>query len=104
MTHAIRKLSQGDHLHDPRYGVVVELAGHSTGLATMGVAWVEVDTGATSPAHWHNRTEEVYVVIEGYGTMHLDGVAFSVVADDVVSIKPGMIHSITNRGPGPLRL
>ncbi|HVV61675.1 MAG TPA: cupin domain-containing protein [Pseudolabrys sp.] len=104
MANAVRRFSQAMHLRDPRYGVVVELAGPATGLASMGVAWVEVDIGAISPAHWHEKTEEVYAIIEGQGEMYLDGEGFSVTEGDVISIKPGVVHAIKNPGPEPLRL
>ena len=104
MTKMLRKLSQAVPLHDPRYGVVFELAGIATGLGAMGVAWAEVDAGAISPAHWHDRTEEVYFIIEGYGVMHLGETAFSIGAGDVVSIPRGFIHAIENPGPATLRM
>ena len=104
MTKALRRPAQAKHLRDPRYGTLVELAGPATGLCQMGVAWVEVDIGATSPAHWHEQTEEVYSVIEGQGTMYLDGEVFAVTRGDVISIRRGVVHAIKNPGPEPLRL
>jgi mannose-6-phosphate isomerase-like protein (cupin superfamily) len=104
MTNALRRLSEGVPLCDPRYGTVFELAGPATGLATMGVAWAEVDVGATSPAAWHHRTEESYFIIEGRGVMRLGDEIFSVAAGDVVSIRPGVIHNIENSGAAPLRM
>jgi mannose-6-phosphate isomerase-like protein (cupin superfamily) len=104
MTNEICRLYQAMHIRDPRYGVVAELAGPVTGLANMGLAWVQIDVGATSPSHWHEKTEEIYALIEGQGEMYLDGNAFLVTEGDVISIRPGVIHAIKNPGPGPLRL
>lgn len=104
MINALRKLSEAAPLRDPRYGTVFELAGPTTGLTTMGVAWAEVDTGATSPAAWHGRTEEAYFIIEGRGVMRLGNETFAIAAGDVVSIRPGVIHNIKNSGPAPLRM
>lgn len=104
MTSVLRKLSEAMPLRDPRYGVVFELAGPMTGMKTMGVAWVEVDVGATSPAAWHDHTEEVYFIIEGRGVMRLGEDSLPVTAGDVVSIRPGAIHNITNSGATPLRM
>lgn len=104
MPTALRKLSEAAPLRDPAYGVVFELAGPMTGLKAMGVAWVEVDVGATSPAAWHDHTEEAYFIIEGHGVMGLGEEMFAVTAGDVVSIQPGVIHNIRNSGPAPLRM
>jgi mannose-6-phosphate isomerase-like protein (cupin superfamily) len=104
MANALRKLSDATPLRDPHYGVVFELAGPMTGLMSMSVAWAEVDVGATSPAAWHDHTEEAYFIIEGHGVMRLGDETFPVTAGDVVSIRPSVIHNIENSGPAPLRM
>ena len=102
MNTVIQNLRQAQPLRDPRYGVLYELAGPATGLPELGFAWVEVDAGATSPAHYHKVTSELYHVVEGSGVMILDGREHNVAPGDCISITAGVVHSIKNTGTVPL--
>ena len=103
MNQPILILAETQPLRDPRYGVVHELAGSLTGLPQLGFAWVEVDAGATSPAHFHKLTSELYHIVEGRGTMILDGREHGISPGDCVSIAPGIVHAIRNDSTQPLR-
>lgn len=103
MNTAIQNLLHAQPLRDPRYGTLYELAGAATGLPGLGFAWVEVDAGATSPAHYHKITSELYHVTEGNGVMVLDRKEHAVASGDCISIAPGVVHSIKNTGNIPLR-
>jgi mannose-6-phosphate isomerase-like protein (cupin superfamily) len=65
---------------------------------------VVVPPGAGVGVHTHGDDEETYVIIDGEGTMHLDGAEFAVGPGDVVVNKPGGTHGLDNTGAGPLRL
>ena len=103
MNTIIQNLRQAQPLRDERYGVLFELAGPVTGLPSLGFAWVEVNTGAISPAHYHKITSELYHITSGYGVMILDGREHTVATGDCISIAPGVVHSIKNIGNRPLR-
>lgn len=103
MNTVIQNLRQALPLRDERYGVLFELAGPATGLPGLGFAWVEVDAGAISPAHFHKITSELYHVVEGSGVMILDGREHAVAPGDCISIAPGVVHSIKNTETVPLR-
>ena len=45
--------------------------------------------------HYHAETEEIYFVLEGSGTMDVDGVTRRVSVGDAVLIAPGARHQIT---------
>jgi len=89
---------------DDRYGTVFEVAGTATGIPALGFAIVEIDPGATSPAHHHTVMTEVYMILAGHGEMVLDGVVAKIGPGDCISIRPGVIHAIANTGDGPLLL
>jgi mannose-6-phosphate isomerase-like protein (cupin superfamily) len=58
--------------------------------------------GVTSP-HRHLKTEEIYYIIEGSGTMLVGVETQEVVPGDAIAIPPGALHQITNTGQGILK-
>jgi mannose-6-phosphate isomerase-like protein (cupin superfamily) len=99
----ILNLTESRVIRDERYGTVFELAGEATGLPYLGFALVEVDPGATSPAHFHTHTSELYYIIGGRGCMVMNDVETDVGVGDCISISPNTIHSIRNNGDDPLK-
>lgn len=89
-------------LRDPRYATLWELGGPDTGLKALSAAFVTVDPGAVSPRHWHEKTEEMYLITAGRGVMHLDGENLPVRPGDSISIPVGVVHAIGNSGHAPL--
>jgi mannose-6-phosphate isomerase-like protein (cupin superfamily) len=59
-----------------------------------------VDVVKDSQVHYHKRTTEIYYVLEGTGTVELDGEQVSVRPGSCILIKPGCRH----RAIGPLRI
>jgi quercetin dioxygenase-like cupin family protein len=55
---------------------------------------VEID-GAR--AHYHRRATELYYVLEGEGSIILDGRAHTVSKGSIVHIPPGVVHGATGR-------
>jgi mannose-6-phosphate isomerase-like protein (cupin superfamily) len=51
-----------------------------------------VDIAEDSQAHYHKRTTEIYLVLEGTGEMELDGQRFPVKPMTAIYIKPGCRH------------
>lgn len=66
--------------------------------APASVHLVEIKRDAE--AHFHTRTTEIYVVLEGEGWIELDGERLPVRPMTTVMIRPGCVH----RAVGPLRL
>ena len=91
-------------LRDPRYATLWVLGGPDTGLKTLSAAFVAVDPGAVSPLHWHALTEELYMIVSGWGVMHLDGEDFPVGPGDSISIPLGVVHAIGASGTEPLTM
>jgi mannose-6-phosphate isomerase-like protein (cupin superfamily) len=48
--------------------------------------------------HAHKVQEQIYHVLEGEGSMEIDGKKTIVRRHDVIFIPPGVSHSITNNG------
>ncbi|NJB68892.1 mannose-6-phosphate isomerase-like protein (cupin superfamily) [Desulfobaculum xiamenense] len=74
------------------------------GNAKQSLAEATVPPGATTMAHVHHRTEELYHVVSGRGRMFLGDDAFEVRPGDTVCIAPGTRHSIVNVGDDDLRV
>jgi len=64
-----------------------------TGVAAWAHA-VDID-GARR--HFHRRSAEVYYVLEGEGTVNLDGTEHPVRKGTLVHIPPGVVHGATGR-------
>lgn len=60
--------------------------------------------GTTIGDHKHENDEEIYVVLDGKGIMHLDGESFEVTGGAVIKNKPYGIHGIVNTGDSDLKL
>jgi len=72
-------------------------------------AWNFVDyavlpPGASIGRHTHEDNEELYLILEGEGTMHLDGRDFPVHAGHVILNRRGGTHGLENRSGRPVRL
>jgi mannose-6-phosphate isomerase-like protein (cupin superfamily) len=68
------------------------------------VDYAVLPPGASIGRHTHGDDEELYVVLEGQGTMHLEGREFPVRAGHVVVNPRGGTHGLVNDSGEPLRL
>jgi mannose-6-phosphate isomerase-like protein (cupin superfamily) len=55
------------------------------------------------PAHGHVYDEVIYVV-EGEGTLHLDGKTTPISTGSCIHLPPRIAHTLENHGPGPMRV
>ena len=60
--------------------------------------------GARGRVHRHTRSDNVYIVQRGEGTLTVDGEIHVIRADDVVFIPAGTRHSLSNLTDEPLDL
>ena len=63
-------------------------------------AWVHVVDIDGSRAHYHQRATELYYVLEGEGSVVLDGVEHPLRKGSLVYIPPGVVHG----GKGRMRV
>jgi mannose-6-phosphate isomerase-like protein (cupin superfamily) len=61
----------------------------------QSLAEARLQPGQATERHYHERTEEIYFVLEGAGEMELDGERRLVAPGDAVLIPPGARHQIT---------
>lgn len=55
------------------------------------------------PRHYHERAENVYVVLSGAIEVEIEGSTHRLEADDVLFIPPGRVHATSNPGSEPAR-
>jgi mannose-6-phosphate isomerase-like protein (cupin superfamily) len=82
-----------------------EIAGPAwTPARNQSLAEATVPVGATTIAHYHRTTEELYFFTAGSGRMTLGDDERDVAAGDCVVIPPGQVHQLVNTGGEPLVL
>lgn len=64
-------------------------------VQNQSLAEARVPTGTATQRHYHKLAEEFYFILEGRGTMELDGATREVGPGDCVLIPPGAWHTIT---------
>jgi quercetin dioxygenase-like cupin family protein len=60
-------------------------------------AWVHAVDIDGAREHYHRRATELYYVLDGEGTVRLDGVEHPVRKGSVVHIPPGVVHGARGR-------
>lgn len=70
----------------------------SHGNEKVSVAEARVKPGARTKAHYHQVSEEIYVVLAGKGRMNRDQEIIDVERGISVAILPGQVHSLENTG------
>jgi mannose-6-phosphate isomerase-like protein (cupin superfamily) len=72
----------------------VLLDGQLGGAFEQSLAEATLAAGARTRRHYHSRTEEIYVVLEGSGRMEVDGDEQHVGPGDAILIPPRAWHEI----------
>lgn len=70
----------------------------------QSLAEATVPPGARTILHRHHKTEELYHILAGEGTMRLGNETFRVTRGDTICIPPGTPHGIANDAAAPLVL
>ncbi len=81
----------------------VLLDGEIAGARNQSLAEAELPAGQATERHYHAKTEEIYVVVEGRGEMEIDGERRPVAPGDAVLIPPGAWHQLRAQD-GPIRI
>ena len=72
-------------------------------VKNQSLAEASIPPGGFTQRHYHRAAEEIYFILEGIGTMELDGELRKVGPGDAVLIPPGAWHQITADGGDGLR-
>lgn len=68
------------------------------------VDYAVLPPGTSIGVHTHEDNEELYLVLDGSGIMHLDGEEFPVQRGSVILNRPGGTHGLRNIGGDPLKI
>ena len=72
--------------------------GYAAQAGSLSLAEATVAPGATTIEHLHRRSEELYLVTAGAGTLRVGEEEREVAAGDCVAIPPGTPHRLRNDG------
>ena len=75
---------------------------HHTPAQSLAEATLEPDQA--TERHYHGRTEEIYLVTKGSGSLEVDGETRRVRPGDAILIPPGAWHTLENNGSSELRI
>jgi mannose-6-phosphate isomerase-like protein (cupin superfamily) len=64
-------------------------------VVNQSLAEASVPAGRATERHYHKKSEEFYFVVEGKGTMEINGETRAVAPGDAILIPPGAWHQIT---------
>ena len=90
----------------PLYDTLCTRLAEGTAARKLGASFDTVMPGKRScPYHFHHAQEEMFIVIEGTGTLRVAGEMLPLRAGDVVFIPPGpdYPHQIINSSDAPLK-
>jgi mannose-6-phosphate isomerase-like protein (cupin superfamily) len=74
-----------------------ELLSHrNSGIRRQSLAEARLPVHGATAAHYHPRTEEIYYILEGQGSMQIGNETRSVGPGDAIAIPPGARHQIRN--------
>jgi mannose-6-phosphate isomerase-like protein (cupin superfamily) len=74
------------------------LAYRNSCIRNQSLAEARLKPGGSTTPHRHLKTEEIYYILEGLGSMQVGDEIQAVGPGDAIAIPPGSIHQITNRG------
>jgi mannose-6-phosphate isomerase-like protein (cupin superfamily) len=75
---------------------------HHTPVQSLAEATLE--PGQATERHHHGRTEEIYLVTKGSGSLEVDGETRRVRPGDAILIQPGEWHTLENDGTSELTI
>lgn len=64
-------------------------------VANQSLAEATIEAGTATTRHHHRVSEELYYLLEGSGTMEVDGATRTVGPGDAILIPPGAWHQVT---------
>jgi mannose-6-phosphate isomerase-like protein (cupin superfamily) len=72
--------------------------------STQSLAEASLEPGQATQRHYHGRSEEIYLVTKGSGTLKVDGETRRVRPGDAILIPPGAWHTLENDGTSELTI
>jgi quercetin dioxygenase-like cupin family protein len=66
----------------------------------QSLAEASLEPGQATQRHYHARSEEIYLITDGGGTLEVDGVSQQVGPGDAILIPPGAWHELVAGADG----
>ena len=84
-------------------GITKHLVGPDVGASNVDVHInvINADSGL-GPYHYHEKAENVYIVLEGRAQVVVEGESHYLEKDDIAFIPPGVRHAAGSAGEGPV--
>jgi mannose-6-phosphate isomerase-like protein (cupin superfamily) len=70
----------------------------------QSLAEATLEPSQATERHYHGRTEEIYLVTKGSGSLEVDGETRRVRPGDAILISPGSWHALENDGTSELTI
>ncbi len=101
----VRNLTAAQPFTTKDGSTIRELIGLPTSqlVRNQSLAEATLDPGQATERHYHRESEEIYFLLEGAGSMEVDGDVRDVAAGDAILIPPGARHTL-QAGPEGARL
>jgi uncharacterized cupin superfamily protein len=99
-------ISTTSEARDPLYETVCARLATGTAAQKLGASIDTVPPGKRScPYHFHYAQEEMFVILDGQGTLRVAGEMLPIQAGDVIFVPPGpeYPHQIINTSDSPLK-
>jgi mannose-6-phosphate isomerase-like protein (cupin superfamily) len=71
---------------------------------TQSLAEATLEPSQSTERHYHERSEEIYLVTKGSGDLEIDGESVRVRPGDAILIPPGAWHTLENNGTSELTI
>jgi mannose-6-phosphate isomerase-like protein (cupin superfamily) len=68
--------------------------------SVQSLAEASLEPGQATQRHYHGRSEEIYLIVDGAGELEVDGDVRAVGPGDAILIPPGAWHRLTAGGAG----
>jgi mannose-6-phosphate isomerase-like protein (cupin superfamily) len=79
------------------------LAYRNSAIRNQSLAEARLPPGASTTAHHHVQTEEIYYILQGEGVARIGDQTRAVGPGDAIAIPPGVVHQVRNSGQGILK-
>ena len=87
-----------DEIHNPEGEILQEVLGLQVGnVQSHSLAEIRIPPGGFSSQHYHQQSEESYLILSGQAELNLDGRTLPLKSGDAVLIEPSEVHQIFNR-------
>jgi uncharacterized cupin superfamily protein len=99
-------LKWGEQSHSGRFGHRRKQLGSAAGAEKLGCSLYEIPPGRQAwPYHYHLANEEAIYVLEGSGSLRIDGEQVEISRGDyvVLPVGPTGAHQVTGSSDAPLR-